>query len=322
MEKLYILKFEKILIEKIWGGRALEQNLNIKLEKDIKIGESWEAAANRNGDSVVANGILAGKKLSEITREYKERVLGKEVYEKFGGLFPVMAKYLDINDKLSVQVHPDDEYAMKAEGEFGKTEAWYIINADENAKIILGLKDGTTKEEFIEKSKSGDFSFLNEVSIKSGDLIFIKPGTVHATVEGSVLIYEIQQNSDTTYRIYDFDRLENGKKRELHLEKAVEVIDFNGKAVPENSFTTYKKEGAVIEILVECSYFTTEKIELDGIYNDGYYKNFRIFSCFEGEIEVKSGEQTELIKSGETVLIPAELEVSFEGNGKLFKSYI
>lgn len=322
MEKLYILKLKKILVEKIWGGRALEQNLNIKLEKDKKIGESWEAAANRNGDSVIANGNLAGKKLSEITKEYKERVLGKEIYEKFGGIFPVMAKYLDINDKLSVQVHPDDEYAMKAEGEFGKTEAWYIINADENAKIILGLKEGTTKEEFIEKSESGDFSFLNEVSIKNGDLIFIKPGTVHATVEGSVLIYEIQQNSDTTYRIYDFDRLENGKKRELHLKKAVEVINFDGKAVPENSFMTYKKEGAVIEKLVECGYFKTEKIELDGIYNDGYYKNFRIFSCFEGEIEVKSGAQTEYIKSGETVLIPAELEVSFEGNGKFFKSYI
>ncbi len=322
MERLYILKFKKILVDKIWGGRAFEEKLGISIEKDKKIGESWEAAANRNGDSVIANGSLAGKKLGEITREYKEVLLGKEVYDRFGGVFPIMAKYLDINDKLSVQVHPDDKYAMRVEGEFGKTEAWYIIDADERANIILGLKEGTTKEEFIEKSGNGDFSFLNSISVKKGDLIFIKPGTVHATVEGSVLIYEIQQNSDTTYRIYDFDRVENGKKRELHLEKAVEVIDFNSKARPENKFVTSRKDGAVIEKLAECSYFTTEKIEIDGKYRDGFYKNFRIYSCFNGELSVKSGEDFEIIKSGETVLIPAEREAVLKGNGKIFKSYV
>ena len=322
LKNLYILKFEKILVEKIWGGRALNDKLDITLESEKMYGESWEVAANKNGSSIIKNGHLAGKNLTEIAKLYKEKLLGKECYEKFGEIFPIMAKYLDINDKLSVQVHPEDEYALRVEGEFGKTEAWYIIDADENAKIILGLKKGTTKDEFIEKSKKGDFTFLETVKVKKGDLIFIKPGTVHATLEGSVLIYEIQQNSDTTYRIYDFDRLENGKKRELHIDKAVDVIDFESRVTPVNKFESYKKDSAIIEKIVSCNYFTTEKIKINGNYRDGYYDGFRIYSCFKGELKVRSSIDTEIIKSGESILIPAEREVDFIGEGEIFKSFV
>lgn len=322
MENLYILKFEKILVEKIWGGRALNDKLEITLKSQKMYGESWEVAANKNGSSIIKNGCLAGKNLTEITEIYKEKLLGKECYKKFKGIFPIMVKYLDINDKLSVQVHPDDEYALNIEKDFGKTEAWYIIDADENANIILGLKEGSTKNEFIEKSKKGDFSFLESVKVKKGDLIFIKPGTIHATLEGSVLIYEIQQNSDTTYRIYDFDRVENGKKRELHLEKAMDVIDFESRVTPVNKFESYKKESAVIEKIVKCNYFTTEKIIMDGIYTDGYYDGFRIYSCTKGILEVRSNNDVEILKAGESILIPAEREAEFKGKGEIFKSFV
>lgn len=322
VEKLYILKFEKLLVEKIWGGRALNNKLNIKLKDDKNYGESWEVAANRNGNSKIINGIFAGRSLKDIIEVYKEKLVGKEVYNKFGTEFPIMAKYLDINDKLSVQVHPEDEYALRVEGEFGKTEAWYIIDADDKAKIILGVKDGTTKDEFIKKSKQGDFSLLEEVSVKKGELIFIKPGTVHATLEGSVLIYEIQQNSDTTYRIYDFDRIENGKKRELHLDKAYEVIDFKSKIFPKSNFETYKKDNAKIEKIVSCEYFTTEKLNINGYYNDEYYENFRIYSCVEGEFEVEGVNDKLRFIAGESILVPAEQAVEFRGKGQIFKSFV
>lgn len=322
MENLYILKFEKLLVEKIWGGRALNNKLNIKLKDDKNYGESWEVAANRNGNSKITNGIFTGRGLKEIIEEYKEKLVGKDVYDRFGTEFPIMAKYLDINDKLSVQVHPEDEYALKVEGEFGKTEAWYIIDADDKAKIILGLKDGTTKDEFIKNSKQGDFSSLNSVSVKKGELIFIKPGTIHATLDGSVLIYEIQQNSDTTYRIYDFDRIENGKKRELHLDKAFEVIDFNSKIAPESNFETYEKDDAKIEKIVSCKYFTTEKLNINGYYNDEYYENFRIYSCIQGKFQVNSVNEKISFIAGESILVPAERAVEFNGEGQIFKSFL
>ena len=180
---LYPLRFEKVFIDKIWGGRVLESSLGMNLPDEKIIGESWEVSAHKNGMSIVENGELAGKTLQEVLDEYKEKLVGKKVYEEYKNLFPLLIKYLDINDRLSIQVHPSDEYAMKHEGELGKSESWYIIEASDDAKLILGMKDGMTKEKFLEKAKKNDFDDMFKVkAVKKGDFIDINPGTVHASL--------------------------------------------------------------------------------------------------------------------------------------------
>ena len=225
---IYPLRFEKVFIKKIWGGRALETELGMTLPENEIIGESWEVSAHSNGMSIVENGKLKGKTLQEVYDTYKSELVGEKVYEEYGHLFPLLIKYLDINDRLSIQVHPEDEQAMKKHNELGKSESWYVIEASDDAKLILGMAEGITKDQFVTKAKANDFSDMFKVkSVKAGDLIDINPGTVHASLEGSILIAEIQENSDITYRIYDFDREENGIKRELHIDEAAETIDFS-----------------------------------------------------------------------------------------------
>ena len=199
---MYPIKFKKCFIDKVWGGRAFETVLGMSLPEDREIGESWEVSSHKNGMSVVENGIFKDITLETLVKKYGAELLGKDVSERFSGKFPILIKYLDVNDRLSVQVHPSDDYALKVEGEFGKSECWYIIDASEDAKLILGLKGEMTRETFLEKSKNKDFkNMFNEVSVKKGDFINITPGVVHASLEGSVLLCETQQNSDTTYRI-------------------------------------------------------------------------------------------------------------------------
>ena len=224
---MYPIRFKKCFIDKIWGGRAFETNFGILLPPKRKIGELWEISSHKNGMSIVENGIYKDITLEFLIEKYGTELLGRDIIKRFSGKFPLLIKYLDINDKLSVQVHPDDEYALKNEGEFGKNECWYIIEASKDAKLILGLKKNMTKESFLEKSKNKDFkNMFNEVKVKKGDFINITPGVVHASLEGKILLCEIQQNSDITYRIYDFDRLENGVLRSLQLDKAADVIRF------------------------------------------------------------------------------------------------
>ena len=202
---LYPLRFKKVFIDKIWGGDALENVLGMDIPAGRKIGESWEISAHSHGMSIVENGELAGKTLQEVLDEYKGELVGDKVYNEYKNLFPLLIKYLDVNDRLSIQVHPSDEYAMKHENELGKSESWYVIEASDDAKLILGMKDGMTKEKFVEKAKKNDFDDMFDIKpVKKGDFIDINPGTVHASLEGSILIAEIQENSDVTYRIYDF----------------------------------------------------------------------------------------------------------------------
>lgn len=277
---LYPLKFKKILKEKIWGGRQFEEKLNINLPNDKSYGESWDIACHKNGISIVESGELGGLSLEELINIFKENLLGKEIYEKFGKKFPLLIKYLDINDKLSVQVHPDNEFSLENEGEFGKAECWYVISASSNAKIIAGLKEGINKEVFLEKMSQKDFSDLfNVISVKEGDFLYIEPGIVHATLEGSILICEIQQNSDATYRIYDFDRLVDGNLRPLHLDKATEIIKYS--KTPKLSSNISRKtstlENLKIQELIKCEYFSVDRLNIDGIYKENVYKNFMIY---------------------------------------------
>lgn len=261
--------------------------------------------------------------LQEILELYKGEFLGHDIYQETGNKFPLLIKYLDINDKLSIQVHPNNQYAMEKENDLGKTECWYIMDASEDAELILGVAKGINKFEFIKKTKNNDFSELfNKIKVKKGDFIFIPPGVVHATLNGRVLICEVQQNSDTTYRIYDFDRLENGKKRELHLEKAYETIDFDYVYDKNRSCITKKYENLEMKELIKCKYFSVELIELNGEFYETH-KNFLVFSILEGQGKLWISDKVYIrINKGDTYFLPANCKVKVEGKLNILKSYV
>ncbi|MGY0395610.1 type I phosphomannose isomerase catalytic subunit [Fusobacterium sp.] len=322
---MYPLKFKKTLVKKVWGGRKFNTILNMTLPDDNLYGESWEVSSHKGGLSYIENGEYAGKTLIEVIESKKAEILGREICEKFKGEFPLLIKYLDINDRLSVQVHPSDEYALRVEGEFGKSECWYVMEASEDATLILGIKDGVTKQQFKEKVDKKDFDNLfNTVKVKKGDFINLLPGVVHATLEGSILICEVQQNSDTTYRIYDFDRLVDGKLRELHIDKALDVIDFDKKVGITSSANRQKIRlvGAEKEELVRGKYFNVDKYIVDGIFEDETNENFKILSILDGSGEILCNDISYSINKGDTYLIPAGLKTQIVGKVEILKSYL
>ena len=297
----------------------------MELPDDNLYGESWEVSSHKGGLSYVENGEFQGKSLVELIAEYGEVILGKEIAHKFQGKFPLLIKYLDINDRLSVQVHPSDEYALRVEGEFGKSESWYIMEASDDATLILGIKEGVTKEIFREKVAAKDFSDLfNTVKVKKGDFINLCPGAVHATMEGSILICEVQQNSDTTYRIYDFDRMVDGKLRELHIDKALDVIDFEG----EVAITTAEGRnkialvGAEKEELIRGQYFSIDKYMVDGEFHDEINKNFKIYSILDGKGTIVCDGKEYPAEKGDTYFIPAGLDTKINGKIEVLKSFM
>ncbi|MCI6034105.1 type I phosphomannose isomerase catalytic subunit [Fusobacterium varium] len=322
---MYPLKFKKNLVKKVWGGRKFKEVLNMELPDNDLYGESWEVSSHKGGLSYVDNGDFQGKSLIELIEKYGKDILGEEIAEKFKGKFPLLIKYLDINDRLSVQVHPSDEYALRVEGEFGKSESWYIMEASDDATLILGIKDGITKEIFKERVEAKEFDGLfNTVKVKKGDFINLCPGVVHATMEGSILICEVQQNSDTTYRIYDFDRLVDGKLRELHIDKALDVIDFEG----DVEITTAKSRkkillaGAEKEELIRGEYFNIDKYLVDGEFKDEINRNFKVYSILDGEGKIIYNEKEYHAEKGDTYFIPAGLELKIIGKLEILKSFI
>lgn len=322
---MYPLKFKKTLVKKVWGGRKFNSILDMELPDESLYGESWEVSSHKGGLSYIENGEYAGCSLVDIINKNKEEMLGEEIVKRFKGEFPLLIKYLDINDRLSVQVHPSDDYALRVEGEFGKSECWYVMEASEDATLILGIKDGVTKDIFKKKVESKDFSDLfNTIKVKKGDFINLLPGVVHATLEGSILICEVQQNSDTTYRIYDFDRLVDGKLRELHLDKALDVIDFEGKVQISTSENRQKISlvGAKKEELVRGEYFNVDKYLIDGIFEDETNSNFKILSILDGVGEIICNNISYSIKKGDTYFIPAGLKTILKGKVEILKSYL
>ena len=314
---LYPLKFKKVLIPKVWGGRNLNKKLGIELPDDRNFGESWEVSSHKNGMSEVENGYLSGRQLQSLLEEFKSELVGEEIYTKYGNRFPLLIKYLDVNDRLSIQVHPSDEYALKNHNELGKCESWFIMYASDDAKLIMGMKKGINKEKFLEKTKNNDFEDLfNVVSVKTGDIIDVIPGSVHASLEGSVIFAEIQENSDITYRIYDFDRLDNGKKRELHLDRAAEVIDFN--LIPEVRNTNFKDD-EIRKNISNTDFYSIDRIKILDEFEDSY-KNMLIYSILEGEGVIEYLGESLKIKKGETVLIPANIKVKVKGSLELLRS--
>ena len=314
---LYPLKFKKVLIPKVWGGRNLKEKLGIELPDDRNFGESWEVSSHKNGMSEVENGYLSGRQLQSLLEEFKQELVGEEIYTKYGNRFPLLIKYLDVNDRLSIQVHPSDEYALKNHNELGKCESWFIMYASDDAKLIMGMKKGVNKEKFLEKTKNNDFvDLFNVVSVKTGDIIDVIPGSVHASLEGSVIFAEIQENSDITYRIYDFDRLDNGKKRELHLDRAAEVIDFD--LIPEVRNTNFKDD-EIRKNISNTDFYSIDRIKILDEFEDSY-KNMLIYSILEGEGIIEYLGESLKVKKGETVLIPANIKVKVKGSLELLRS--
>ncbi len=320
--KVYPIKFNPILKEKIWGGNKLNTLLAKETDKD-NVGESWEISDVNGNISEVSNGEYKGSNLKELIEEHEADLLGIENFENFGYNFPLLIKFLDAKTDLSVQVHPDNKMAKKLHNSFGKTEMWYIMDSDDKADIVLGLKDTPTNPGVLNNinAKNVDEVF-NREQVKKGDSFYIPAGKIHAIGAG-VLAAEIQQTSDITYRVYDWDRVDDrGQKRELHTElaqKATKQFDSNGKA----EYTIQPNKSVN---LVNCEYFTTNILNIDEHQSKNYrnLNSFVIFMCVEGTVNITAGCQTETLKMGETILVPAKTkEVAFNSNnGKLLEVYV
>jgi mannose-6-phosphate isomerase len=318
--KFYPLQFEPILKERIWGGEKLKTILNKPIASKIT-GESWELSTVEGDVSVVANGKLKGKSLTAIINESPNEILGTEVYKRFGKQFPLLFKYLDAREDLSIQVHPNDELAKKRHNSFGKTEMWYIMQADDDARIIVGFKENSNADEYLENLKNKTLlTLLDDVKVKSGNVFFLETGTVHAIGSGLV-VAEIQQTSDITYRIYDFDRVDTkGNTRELHVDLALEAINYN-------KVDTYKKYDSALNqpnTVVDCPYFTTNFLPLDGkITINKTGKTFMVYMCVEGVFEIEYDATRFQYKKGDTVLIPADMNTFIlEGNASILEVFI
>jgi mannose-6-phosphate isomerase len=311
----YPIKFKPILKEKIWGGNKLKNILNKNSDRE-DLGESWEISGVKGDISVVQNGALKGQTLNALLEEYKEGLIGKKNFKKFGAEFPLLIKFIDAKTELSVQLHPHDDIAKKRHNSFGKTEMWYIMQADEGAEINVGFKKSISKEEYLEHLNSGKITeLLNFEKVEKGDSFFINTGKVHAIGAG-VLLAEIQQTSDITYRIYDWDRVDaEGNSRELHTDLALDAIDFEKK---DDFKRNYKREENHSTNIASCEYFTTNFLPVKGEITKVYahLDSFVIYMCVSGEAEISVSGNSEKIVQGQTLLIPAEVkEVQITSEG-------
>jgi mannose-6-phosphate isomerase len=325
MSSLYPLKFKTIYKDKIWGGQKIKTYLHKDFGSLPNCGETWEISGVKSDVSIVDNGELKGKSLAELLEKYQGELVGKEVYKHFGNTFPLLVKFIDANDDLSIQVHPNDELAKKRHNSFGKTEMWYVVEADPEATLIAGFNKELSEKEYLEKFNSGHLTdILNREDVKAGDVFFLPAGRVH-TIGKGLLIAEIQQTSDITYRIYDFDRVDDkGNKRELHTEEALAAIDF--KHYPEYKTKYYPEKNKTVK-LVSCPYFTTNILDFTKSTSKDYtgLDSFVIYVCVEGEFIVKYNNEDYPVKMGDCVLLPQNVDkVQLETTTgfKILESYI
>lgn len=321
---LYPLKFKPRLKERIWGGSILAEKKGKaagRIDRSKKYGESWDLSCVKGDISSVASGMLKGNNLEELIEVYMGDLVGEKVFEEYGLEFPLLIKTLDCNDVLSVQVHPDDELAAERHNSLGKTEMWYVTSCEEGAAIYIGFNREITREEYLDAVSSGHLvDLLNRVEVKAGDAFFIPAGLVHALGKG-VQVVEIQQTSDVTYRIYDWDRVDDeGKSRELHTALAVDAIDFAMRT--EDSICRYvPKLNESVEI-AKCKYFTTNILQVEGEVAKDYASldSFVILMCIGGEAEIDADGNVEKMADGDVVLLPAEFnEVVIKGSAKLLE---
>ncbi len=313
-----ILKLTAPCKDYIWGGNRLREEYGKVLPSD-KIAESWELSCHKDGQSVIADGEFSGKTLTEYIETKGKSVLGSNC-DRFE-YFPILIKLIDAKDNLSVQVHPENGYAMRVEGEYGKTEMWYIVDCEEGAELLYGFKHEISKEEFAERIANNTLlEVTNNVPVHKGDVFFIEAGTLHAIGKG-ILIAEIQQNSNTTYRIYDYGRVgADGKPRQLHVDKAVDVTEL----IPPKYPTTAEGkpeavDGGTKTLLRSCEYFNVNKLELNGSASfTASDKSFNSVLVLDGSCTVSNGTETVLAKKGDSLFIDAGTgEYTISGNGEI-----
>ncbi|WP_439132361.1 type I phosphomannose isomerase catalytic subunit [Polaribacter sp.] len=305
---LYPLKFTPLYKYRIWGGEKLKTELNKNYTED-NIGESWEISDVSGDETVVAEGTLKGKTLRDLTNEFKGDFVGNAVYKKFGEEFPLLIKFIDAKTPLSIQVHPSNEVAKERHNSFGKNEMWYVMQADENAELIVGFDEEITTDGYQKHLENNTIlDVMHHEIVSKGDTFYIPTGRVHAIGAG-VLLAEIQQTSNITYRIYDYDRVDakTGEKRELHTEMAKDVLDYK---VHSSYKTEYNLEKNTSNKLVHSPYFRTNILDVDATIDKDYsdIDSFVIYMCVEGAIDVICEGKTHTIQQGETLLLPASLK--------------
>jgi len=303
--KLYPLKMRPVFQPRPWGGRLLKD----LLDKDIPdgpVGESWEISPHPSGLSRVASGSLEGRNLQELARELGARLLGQAIHQKYGGAFPLLVKLIDVHHLASVQVHPGDEQAQRLEGfPFGKSEAWYILGVKPTAVFYIGFRDGVTEKDFLRAlSERKVKDLLNPLSPREGDCILVPPGTVHAC-GGGVLLLEIQQCCDITYRVYDWDRTdERGERRPLHLEKARAVMDFAAKAEVHRA----SREPNAVNLILDSPFFSIHETPVDGAFRFPRDAVCRASTVIAGGGTLSWEEGALPLRTGDSFVVPAEVE--------------
>ena len=318
--KIYPIQFTPILKERIWGGTQLKSLLNKSITDD-KTGESWEISTVPNDVSMVASGVYKGKSLNDLIAEFPTQLLGTSVHAKFGNQFPLLFKFIDAREDLSIQLHPNDALAKKRHNSFGKTETWYVMHADEGARMIVGFKEKSSSEEYVSHLNNKSLlSILDSKKVKEGDVFFLDTGTIHAIGAG-IVVAEIQQTSDITYRVYDFDRVDaNGNQRELHVDLALEAINYDVVEVQR----TYEKVENKSNTIVECPYFTTNFIPVtDCVTVDTNPNTFKVLMVVSGSCELVMEGESYLYVKGDTLLIPAAApRFELKGTSAVLEIYI
>lgn len=318
---MYPLKLKAPIKDYLWGGTKLKTEFGFETDKEIAA-EAWLLSCHKDGTSVVENGSLAGQTLTKALSLWGSKALGKKAAEF--EYFPLLIKFIDAKQSLSVQVHPDNEYAMRVEGEYGKTEMWYVVDCEEGAELIYGFKDKISSEEFARRIKDNTLmEVCNSVPVNKGDVFFITAGTLHAIGKG-ILIAEVQQNSNSTYRVYDFGRVgADGKPRELHIEKAVDVT------VCDKPEHPYGQVGEVVQIggstertLATCDLFTAKVLDLKGEYSIENPNSFVSLVVLDGMLNLDCEKDELNLKKGDSVFLPAALKAKLSGEAKLLVSHL
>lgn len=305
----------------IWGGTRLKTEYGYQTDKDIAA-EAWVLSCHKDGSSVVANGPLAGRALPQVLEEWGDAAVGARAAAF--PYFPLLIKLIDAHDRLSVQVHPDNEYALRVEGEFGKTEMWYVVDCEPGAQLIYGFNRTLTKEELRAQIEADTLpQVCNFVPVKKGDVFFIEAGTLHAIGAG-ILIAEVQQNSNTTYRVSDYGRLgADGKPRPLHVDKAVDVTNPVPPTIPYGAIgETAPINGGTCRPLASCDLFTADLVNVDGTAAFGEADTFVSLLCLDGEAALTCGGETLPLTKGASVFLPAGLHADVSGRAQLLVSRV
>ncbi len=318
---MYPLLLKPAIKDYIWGGNKLKTEFGFECDGEVAA-EGWMLSCHKDGASTVANGEHKGKTLPEVLEIWGKNAIGKNATEF--SYFPLLIKLIDAKQNLSVQVHPDDAYALDNEGEFGKTEMWYVVDCDKGAELVYGFKEEISKEEFRERIENNTLmEVCNSVPVSAGDVFFITAGTLHA-IGGGILIAEVQQNSNTTYRVFDYGRLgADGKPRPLHIEKALDVTKCEKPTIPFGQVGKVTKTGEnTVKELAHCKFFSTKLLTLKDRFTVNSTDSFVSLLCLKGKAVINWNNESIEIKKGDSLFVPAGLTAEIVGDAQILYSYV